>query len=177
MFSFAEGSTVGQVNLPCEMTLGSQYALVPFVEAWVKDIAAATQKALDDGRPVVRNDGTAYKLVNGKLGDRKWSSDEEAARNLIQARLTKEEMYVFKLISPAMAESLSKAPRVPKGTPKKPARLPPTAWQALQALIVRDDGKPQIVLDTDPRPARNKAEGFGEVVTPDEELAALFGES
>ena len=177
VFSLAEGSTVGTVNLPCELTLGSQYALVPFVEAWAKDIAAATQKALANGQPVVRNDGLAYKLVNGRLGDRKWKNDEEAARNLIQARLTKEEMYVFKLISPAMAESLSKAPRVPKGTPKKPARLPPTAWQALQDLIVRDDGKPQIVLDTDPRPARNKAEGFGEVVTPDEELAALFGES
>ena len=176
VFSLAEGSTVGTVNLPCELTLGSQYALVPFVEAWAKDIAAATQKALANGQPVVRNDGLAYKLVNGRLGDRKWKNDEEAARNLIQARLTKEEMYVFKLISPAMAESLSKAPRVPKGTPKKPARLPPTAWNALQDLIVRDDGKPQIVLDTDPRPARNKAEGFGEVVTPEEELAALFGE-
>lgn len=176
VFEMQEGTTIGVINKPSDLTLGSQYALVPFVEAWAKDIAAATQKALDNGQPVVRNDGVPYRLVPGRLGDRKWKSEEEAARNLLQARLTKEEMYLFKLISPAMAESLSKPPRVPKGTPKKPARLPPTAWNALQDLIVRDDGKPQIVLDTDPRPALNKAEGFGEVVTPEEELAALFGE-
>lgn len=176
VFELVEGTTIGVINKPSDLYLGSQYALVPFVEAWAKDIAEATQKALDNGQPVVRNDGLAYKLVNGKAGNRYWSNEEEAARNLIQARLTKEEMYIFKLISPAMAESLSKPPRVPKGTPKKPARLPPTAWNALQDLIVRDDGKPQIVLDTDPRPPLNKAQGFGEVVTPEEELAALFGE-
>lgn len=176
VFELQEGTGIGVINKPSDITLGSQYALVPFVEAWAKDIAAATQKALDNGQLVVRSDGVAYKLVAGKKGDRKWENEEEAARNLIQARLSKEEMYIFKLISPTMAESLSKAPRVPKGTPKKPARLPPTAWQALQGLIVQDDGKPQIVLDTDPRPALNKADGFGEVVTPEEELAALFGE-
>lgn len=176
VFELQEGTNIGVINKPSDLTLGSQYALVPFVEAWAKDITAATQKALDNGQRVVRNDGVAYKLVAGKLGDRKWSSDEEAARNMMQARLTKEQMYIFKLISPAMAEALSKTPRVPKGTPKKPAILPPTAWNALQTLIVRDDGKPQIALDTDPRPALNKAEGFGEVVTPEEELAALFGE-
>lgn len=176
VFELQEGTGIGVINKPSDLTLGSQYALVPFVEAWAKDIAVATQKALDNGQRVVRNDGVAYKLVAGKKGDRKWENEEEAARNLIQARLTKEEMYIFKLISPTMAESLSKAPRVPKGTPKKPARLPPTAWKALQDLIVQDDGKPQIVLDTDPRPALNKADGFGEVVTPEEELAALFGE-
>ena len=97
------------------------------------------------------------------------------ARNLIQSRLTKEQMYIFKLISPTDAEALSKAPRVPKGHPKKPAPLPATAWKALQPLIIRGDSKPQIVLDTDPRPALNKAEGFEDVPTPTEEMAALFG--
>lgn len=167
---------IGVINAPNELTLGSQYALVPFVEAWAKDIAEAARKALDNGQPVVRNDGVPYKLVPGKAGTRAWRDEEEAARNMIQARLPKEQMYIFKLISPAGAEALTKSPRVPKGAPKKPAALPPTAWKALQDLIIQGDTQPKIVLDTDPRPALNKAEGFGDVPTPDEELAALFGE-
>lgn len=167
---------IGVINTPNELTLGSQYALVSFVEAWAKDIEKATRKALDNGQPVVRNDGVAYKLVPGKAGAREWRNEEEAARNMIQARLPKEQMYIYKLISPTMAEALSKSPRVPKGAPKKPAALPPTAWKALQDLIIQGDTQPKIALDTDPRPALNKADGFGDVLTPDEELAALFGE-
>lgn len=175
VFELQPGSTVGVINKPSDLTLGSQYALVDFVKAWATDIETATMSKLNAGEPVVRADGRAYKLVAGKAGARKWTNEEEAARNLIQARLTKEQMYIFKLISPTDAEALSKAPRVPKGHPKKPAPLPATAWKALQPLIIRGDSKPQIALDTDPRPALNKAEGFEDVPTPTEEMAALFG--
>lgn len=175
VFELQEGTTVGVINKPSDLTLGSQYALVPFVKAWADDIETATFKQLNDGQPVVRADGVAYKLVPGKAGARAWRDEEEAARNLIQARLTKEQMYIFKLISPAGAEVLTKTPRVPKGAPKKSATLPPTAWKALQDLIIQGETKPLIVLDTDPRPTLNKAEGFEDVPTPNEDMADLFG--
>lgn len=175
VFDLQPGTNVGVINKPSDLTLGSQYALVDFVKAWAADIETATFKQLNDGQPVVRADGHAYKLVAGKAGSRKWADEEEAARNLIQARLSKEQMYIFKLISPTDAEALSKAPRVAKGQPKKPAALPATAWKALQPLIIRGESKPQIALDTDPRPPLNKAEGFEDVPTPNEEMADLFG--
>lgn len=175
VFDLQPCTTVGVINKPSDLTLGSQYALVDFVKAWAADIETATMAKLNAGEPVVRADGHAYKLVAGKAGNRKWADEEEAARNLIQARLTKEQMYIFKLISPTDAEALSKAPRVPKGHTKKPAPLPATAWKALQPLIIRGESKPQIALDTDPRPPLNKAEGFEDVPTPNEDMAALFG--
>lgn len=165
----------GVVNPPNPLTLGSQYALVPFVEKWVADITEATRKALADGEPVVRNDGQSYKLVAGKAGNREWVDEDQAADILRKARLAREEMYVFKLISPAMAEKMSKPKRPPKGVAAQPAALPPSKWRELQELIVRGEGQPAIALSTDPRPALCKAEGFEDVTPPEETTAPLFG--
>lgn len=165
----------GIVTLPNPLTLGSQYALVPFVEKWVADITEATRKALADGEPVVRNDGQSYKLVAGKAGNREWTNEDQAAEILRKARLAREEMYVFKLISPAMAEKMSKPKRPPKGVAAQPAALPPSKWRELQELIVRGEGQPAIALSTDPRPALCKAEGFEDVTPPEETTATLFG--
>ena len=158
------------------LLLGSQYALVPFVEQWAKDIAAITRKALSDGHPVVRNDGTAYKLVAGKMGNREWKNEDEAAATMHRARLTREQMYIFKLISPAMAEGMAKQKRAKKGATPIPPEIPPSKWRELQDLISQSEGQPLIALATDPRPALNKADGFEDVPLPGEDLANLFGE-
>lgn len=165
----------GIVNPPNPLTLGSQYAMVPFVEKWVADVTEAVREALYEGEPVVRNDGVAYKLVAGKAGNREWSDENQAAEILRQARLTREEMYVFKLISPAMAEKMAKPKRPPKGEQPKPAPLPPSKWRVLQDLITRSEGQSAIALETDPRPALCKAEGFEDVTPPEETTATLFG--
>lgn len=158
------------------LLLGSQYALVPFVEQWAKDITAITRKTLSDGQPVVRNDGTAYKLVAGKMGHREWKNEDEAAATMHRARLSREEMYIFKLISPAMAEGMAKQKRAKKGETPIPPAIPPSKWRELQDLITQDEGQPLIALATDPRPAVSKADGFEDVPLPGEDLANLFGE-
>ncbi len=166
----------GPVIPPNHLTLGSQYALVSFVEQWAKDITAATRKALDNDEPVVRGDGVPYKLVPGKAGNREWKDDGQAAMVMHRARLAKEEMYVFKLISPAMAEAMSKQKRPKKGQEAVPPAIPPSKWRELQPLITQGEGVPLIALATDPRPALSKADGFGDVPLPGETLADLFGE-
>lgn len=157
---------VGTVSPPNLLTLGSQYALVPFVEQWAKDVTDATRKALSDGEPVVRGDGAAYKLVAGKSGARTWVDEAAAAEVLTRARLKREDMYVFKLISPTMAEKLASAKKPKKGEAPQPAALPPSKWRELQDLITRSEGAPTIALATDPRPAMCKADGFEDVSQP-----------
>lgn len=157
---------VGTVSPPNLLTLGSQYALVPFVEQWTKDVTNATRKALSDGEPVVRGDGAAYKLVAGKSGARTWVDEAAAAEVLTRARLKREDMYVFKLISPTMAEKLASAKKPKKGEAPQPAALPPSKWRELQDLITRSEGAPTIALATDPRPALCKADGFEDVSQP-----------
>ena len=157
---------VGTVAPPNLLTLGSQYALVPFVEQWAKDVTDATRKALSDGEPVVRGDGAAYKLVAGKSGARTWVDEAAAAEVLTRARLKREDMYVFKLISPTMAEKLASAKKPKKGEAPQPAALPPSKWRELQDLITRSEGAPTIALATDPRPALCKADGFEDVSQP-----------
>lgn len=166
----------GVINPPNPLLLGSQYALVPFVEQWVLDVTEATRKALGNDEPVVRNDGVAYKLVPGKAGARAWKDEDKAAALLHQSRLTREEMYVFKLISPTMAETMATPKKPRKGQEQVPARLAPSKWRELQPLISRSEGQPAIALATDPRPALCKADGFSDVPSPEDALAALFGE-
>ena len=157
---------VGTVSPPNLLTLGSQYALVPFVEQWAKDVTDATRKALSDGEPVVRGDGAAYKLVAGKSGARTWVDEAAAAEVLTRARLKREDMYVFKLISPTTAEKLASAKKPKKGEAPQPAALPPSKWRELQDLITRSESQPVIALETDPRPALCKADGFEDVSQP-----------
>lgn len=165
----------GAVNPPNPLTLGSQYALVPFVEQWAKDVSEATRTALDNGEPVVRGDGLAYKFVAGREGNRTWSDEDQAAEVLRQARLKREDMYVFKLISPAMAEKMAKPKKPAKGQPAVPPTLPPIKWRALQGLITRSESQPVIALETDPRPELCKAAGFEDTTPPEETTAPLFG--
>jgi len=60
----------------------------------------------------------------------------------MQMRLKKEEMYDFRLISPAQAEKLLK-----KENPRR--------WTKVEALIPRVDGKPTVVPASDSRPTLN----------------------
>lgn len=156
--------TVATVRPPNPKTLGSQYALVAFVEQWASDIQAATLAALQAGEPVLRDDGLAYKLVEGKNGRRRWRDAAEAEAALRKARLRHEQMFSYSLISPTDAEKLAAVKKPKKGQPPPPPPLlGKTQWKRLQQLITQDKGRPQIALETDPRPAVCATDGFEEV--------------
>lgn len=151
----------GLPKQPGVPSLGSQYALLHFVEQWVKDVSAAVETALLAGEPVVRDDGLAYKLVEGKNGPRQWVDPAEAETSLAETGLPHEVRYSYSLISPTQTEKLA----VKKKKGPDPL-LREDQWVDMQPLIMQSKGKPQIALETDPRPAITPADGFEEVPTP-----------
>ncbi len=108
---------------------------VDLIEDWCKAIRAHVEALLFDGKPV-----EGYKLVEGRRGARKWT-DEKTVEELMRKtfRLTIEEAFNLKLISPTQAE------KVLKETPKR--------WGKLQDLITQSEGKPSVAAESDKRPA------------------------
>ncbi len=131
-------ATLDEFLVP-DMTTGDNYlsvamSKVGLVEDWCKAVRAEVERRLLAGQPV---DG--YKLVEGKRGNRKWSSDDEAEKLFKSFRLRQDEMYDYSLISPTKAEKLL------KDTPQR--------WERAEALISRAEGKPSVAPVTDKRPA------------------------
>lgn len=129
--------------------LGVLMGRVDEVEAWCKAVRAETERRLLLGEPV---DG--WKLVQGRAGARKWSSETEAEELLKGMRLKTDEMYDKKLISPTSAEKLL------KDTPRR--------WAKAQALITKSDGSPSVAPASDKRPAlviQPTADDFDDVST------------
>lgn len=109
--------------------------LADFVENVVKGWRARVEGKLLTGEPVPE-----FKLVDGKQGNRAWTSEQEAEAALKAFRLKQEQMYKFKVISPTDAEKL-----LAKESPKR--------WTKLQPLIQRAPGKPSVAHVSDKRPA------------------------
>jgi hypothetical protein len=122
--------------------LGAKMAAIDLIEDWCKAVRAKTEANLLSGVSVA-----GYKLVQGKRGNRAWTSAEEAEKTLKSMRLKIDEMYEFKLISPTTAEKLLKE------TPRR--------WAKVLPLIGQSDGRPSVAKTSDKRPAL--------VVTPIEE--------
>jgi len=122
-----------------DMLVGDNYlpvamSKVGLVEDWCKAVRAEVERRLLAGQKV---DG--FKLVQGKRGNRRWASDEEAERLFKSFRLRADEMYDLSLISPTKAEKLL------KGNPKR--------WAKVEQIITQSEGKPSVAFDTDKRPA------------------------
>jgi hypothetical protein len=130
-------ATLSEFDTP-DMTTGDNYlsmamSKVELVEQWCTAVRAEVERRLLAGQTV---DG--FKLVEGRKGNRKWSSDTEVETLFKSFRLRQDEMYDYSLISPTKAEKLL------KDTPKR--------WERAQALISRADGKPSVAPATDKRP-------------------------
>lgn len=117
--------------------LGHLMSKVDLIEDWCRAVRAEVERRLANGVPV-----PGYKLVEGKRGNRAWSSKDDAETMLKGFRLKAEQMYEFKLITPTAAEKLAKSEVIGK-----------RQWPKLQALITQADGKPSVAPESDPRPA------------------------
>ena len=129
-------ATLDEFLVP-DMTTGDNYlsvamSKVGLVEDWCKAVRAEVERRLLAGQTV---DG--FKLVEGRRGNRKWSSDAEVEALFKSFRLRQDEMYDYSLISPTKAEKLL------KDTPKR--------WEKAEALISRAEGKPSVAPATDKR--------------------------
>lgn len=126
-------TTVDISELP-NAELANKFKAVKLIESWCKSIQARAQAELQQG-----NGLPGYKLVYGRLGNRAWSSEEEAETALKSFRLKQEEMYKRSLISP------TEATKIFKDNPKRLSKL--------ETIIVRAEGKPTVVVESDKRPA------------------------
>lgn len=127
-------------NVPAmlpDVNLASAMAAADLIESWLKAVRAEVESRLLAGQPV-----PGFKLVQGKKGNRKWTSEQEAEAALKAMRVKHDQMYDYSVISPTSAEKLAKAEVIGK-----------RQWPKLQALITQADGKPSVAPETDKRPA------------------------
>ena len=113
--------------------LAAAMSRVELVEQWCKAIRAEVERRLLNYELV-----PGFKLVEGRKGNRSWA-DEKAAEGVLKSlKLTRDQMYDFKLISPTTAE------KVLKNFPSK--------WDKVNGLVRRSNGKPSVAPATDKRP-------------------------
>jgi hypothetical protein len=117
--------------------LAKHYASIPLIEIWIKAIKAELEAQVAVGAQVIGPDGKAYKFVEGKAGDRKWS-DEKAAEAALVGLLGPKAYTEPKVLTAPAASKLVKGP----------------AWKdVFEPLIKRAPGKPTLALGSDPRPS------------------------
>lgn len=108
----------------------------PLISLWLKKVKDQAFTSLMNGEEV-----PGYKLVEGKLGNRKWSDELKVAEALKAAGYAQEDFTETKLYSPAgMDKAIGK---------KKVAEL-------LEELIDRAPGAPTIAPESDKRPAYDR---------------------
>lgn len=108
----------------------------PLISLWLKRIKEQALTTLMDGGEV-----PGYKVVEGKLGNRKWTDELKVAEALKAAGYQLDDITETKLLSPAAMD---------KAIGKK------RAAELLTALIDRAPGNPTIVPVTDARPVLNR---------------------
>lgn len=111
-------------------------AMEPLVSLWLKRIKNQALTTLMDGGEI-----PGFKVVEGKLGNRKWTDEQAVFAKLAEARYDFEDITETKLLSPAaMDKAIGK---------KKAAEL-------LEQLIDRSPGAPTVVPVTDKRPVYDR---------------------
>lgn len=107
------------------------------VSLWLKSVKDQALTTLLNGGEI-----PGYKVVEGKLGDRKWTDEIQIVETLKKAGYQLNDITETKLLSPAaMDKSIGK---------KKVAEL-------LTEFISRAPGAPTVVLETDKRPKYDQA--------------------
>lgn len=115
--------------------LAEMWARQDTISGWVKAVQAEAKRQLEAGVAL-----PGLKLVTGKKGNRAWADSEAVEQRLKTARVKRDDMYNFKLVSPAQAETAFK-----KSKPK--------VWKSLSNMITQSDGAPAVVPESDKRPA------------------------
>jgi hypothetical protein len=129
---------IGGMSISRAEALGRRMDMVDLMEIHIKGVQQVVELELLAGKPVYGVDGP-YKLVQGKKGNRDWTSDDDAKELFKQFRLTKKEMYKERLISPTDAEKLLKKDN-------------PRCWVKCEKIIKQSGGKAHVANALDPRP-------------------------
>lgn len=129
------GLRVGVPSL-ADFEVAEVLRMEPLISLWLKKVREQAMTSLMNGESI-----PGYKLVEGKLGNRKWSNETEVYEHLVAQGFLSDEITETKLLSPAqMDKALGK---------KKVAEL-------LESFIERAPGAPTIAPETDKRPAYDR---------------------
>ena len=110
--------------------IGAYLSNCDMLEQWITDLRALAHQMLENDKPV-----PGWKLVN-KRAARQWAN-EDIADDVLSKVITKDELYVSKMISPAQAEKVLK---------KLGTKLP-------DDLVVAISSGSTLAREDDPRPA------------------------
>lgn len=130
--------------------LGRLMDMSELVDDWLRAVRQHVFAELNLGRKI-----PGYKLVEGKRGARKWSSELEAEELLKSMRLRLDEMYTRKLVSPTQLEKILKKDKTTR------------RWTRAKTLITQADGKPSVTTADDPKPALVVASEFDDIEEED----------
>lgn len=136
--------------------LGKLVARADLIESVTREWRAEGKRRLEAGLHI-----PGWKLVEGRAGNRKYSSDDEAESILKAARIKQDEMYTKKVISPAQAQ-------------KKFAKKKPKVWAKLDQIITQASGAPSMAPESDPKPALRIA--TSEQFNDESDISDLVGE-
>lgn len=127
--------TVVKNLVPTQPALLSQkMSATPLIENWIKSVRAEVERELLAGVTV-----PGFKIVQGKLGNRRWVDEKEVVKTFKSLKLLKDQMYHSTLISPTDAEKM--------------LRVAPDKWEKLRSLIIRSEGALSVAPESDKRPA------------------------
>ena len=112
----------------------------PLISLWLKRVKEQAFTSLMNGEEV-----PGYKLVEGKLGNRKWTNEQDVCIALVEAGYNMDEITKTEVLSPSQMD---------KAIGKK------TVAELLEGFIARAPGQPTVVPETDKRPVYNRADDF-----------------
>lgn len=111
--------------------LAERYTCIELITIWCNAVKNKVFEKLNAGEVV-----PGYKLVAGRLGNRKWADEAEAESTLVSL-VGREKAFKRTLASPAQALKLVKGDK--------------DASELLESIVVRSAGAPTVVSDLDPR--------------------------
>lgn len=130
--------------------LAALYLKTPMIRKWCD---AIDQKAIDLTLAGEITPEMGLKVVAGREGNRAWDNEGEVEAEFKTMRLKHDQMFTYKLISPAQAE------KVLADSPRK--------WKKIQERITRSPAGRSVVPVDDKRPAlevaKPSSEGFDDV--------------
>ena len=150
-----DDATAGEFEVLKEFTpftpesLAKLYLQTKLIRSWCDAVDARVVTMFKEGE-ITEEHG--LKAVAGKMGNRMWDDADAVEEEMKSMRLKHDQMYSYKLISPAQAE---------KALVENPRK-----WKKLSEHIVQKPGDPSIVSVDDKRPAINirpSADGFEDV--------------
>lgn len=140
---------IDSVTVDAPEDIAIKFSALNTIKSWITAVETRVNSLLQQGQKV-----PGYKLVIGRQGNRAWINLEEVESALKTFKLKEDERYTKKLISPTQALKLL------KDSPKRIAKI--------KKLIIRPEGKPTVVPESDERPAIDIANDFIDLTQEEE---------